>query len=131
MKNTGFKYRESGLLVQALKTLGKERVDQAVIETLRKRLDAANCERIIKDTRTAIGWILQIIKQVCGELMDKVARFSPDQRRELLSETAARMGMTPAVAEKDFWVTWVLDRLFRQPELARQTAILSPWLGEL
>ena len=67
LKDTGFKYRESGLLVQALKALGKERVDQAVIKTLRKRLDAANCERIIKDTRTATGWILQIIKQVCGE----------------------------------------------------------------
>ena len=51
--------------------------------------------------------------------MDKVARLSPDQRRELFSETAARRGMTPAVAEKDFWVTWVLDRLFRQPELAQ------------
>ncbi len=50
--------------------------------------------------------------------MDKVAQFLPDQRRELFSETAARMDMTPAVVEKDFWVTWVLGRLFRQPELA-------------
>ncbi|AUB83136.1 nucleotidyl transferase AbiEii/AbiGii toxin family protein [Candidatus Thiodictyon syntrophicum] len=51
--------------------------------------------------------------------MDKVARFPPDQRRDLFSETAAKMGMTPAVAEKDFWVTWILDRLFREPKLAR------------
>jgi predicted nucleotidyltransferase component of viral defense system len=29
------------------------------------------------------------------------------------------MRTTPAVVEKDFWVTWVLDRLFQQPELAR------------
>ncbi len=51
--------------------------------------------------------------------MDKVARLSAAQRRELFSETAARLGMTPAVVEKDFWVTWVLDRLFAVPALAR------------
>lgn len=51
--------------------------------------------------------------------MDKVAQFSATQRRELFSEAAARLGMTPAVVEKDFWVTWVLDRLFATPALAR------------
>lgn len=51
--------------------------------------------------------------------MDRVARLSAAQRRELFTETAARLGMTPAVVEKDFWVTWVLDRLFAAPELAR------------
>ncbi|WP_295391309.1 nucleotidyl transferase AbiEii/AbiGii toxin family protein [uncultured Thiodictyon sp.] len=51
--------------------------------------------------------------------MDKVARFSPNQRRELFFETAAKMAMTPAVAEKDFWVTWILDRLFREPQISR------------
>lgn len=51
--------------------------------------------------------------------MDKVARLPNAQRSELFSETAARMGVTPAVVEKDFWVTWVLDRLFASPELAR------------
>jgi len=52
--------------------------------------------------------------------MDTIARMHPKQRSDLFSETAARMGMTPAVVEKDFWVTWVLDCLFRHPELARQ-----------
>ncbi len=51
--------------------------------------------------------------------MDRVARLPAAERNALFSETAARMGMTSAVVEKDFWVTWVLDRLFRQPELAR------------
>lgn len=50
--------------------------------------------------------------------MEQVARFSTMQRRELFSEAAARLGMTPAVVEKDFWVTWVLDRLFATPTLA-------------
>lgn len=51
--------------------------------------------------------------------MDRVARLAAGERSALFSETAARMGATPAVAEKDFWVTWVLDRLFRDDELAR------------
>lgn len=51
--------------------------------------------------------------------MERVAGLGDAQRRELFSETAARLGMTPAVAEKDFWVTWVLARLFDVPELAR------------
>ncbi|MBM4182006.1 MAG: nucleotidyl transferase AbiEii/AbiGii toxin family protein [Betaproteobacteria bacterium] len=51
--------------------------------------------------------------------MDRVAHLSDAQRRELFTETAARLGMTPAVVEKDFWVTWVLDRLFAVSALAR------------
>ncbi len=51
--------------------------------------------------------------------MDRVARLPSADRSALFSETAADMGTTPAVIEKDFWVTWVLDRLFLNPELAR------------
>jgi hypothetical protein len=51
--------------------------------------------------------------------MDKVARLPAGQRRELFSEAAARLGMTPAVVEKDFWVSWTLQRLFCAPALAR------------
>lgn len=65
LKDTGFKYRESGLMVQALKALGKERVDAAVIETLRRWLDPRLHRAVLTDTRTVAGWILQIIKQVC------------------------------------------------------------------
>ena len=51
--------------------------------------------------------------------MDKVARLSEKDRSALFSEAAAQKGTTPAVVEKDFWVTWVLERLFQEPELAR------------
>lgn len=51
--------------------------------------------------------------------MDRVARLPAGERLALFSETAAKMGTTPAVVEKDFWVTWVLDRLFQDTELAR------------
>ncbi len=51
--------------------------------------------------------------------MERVARLPAAERAALFAETAVRMRMTPAVAEKDFWVTWVLDRLFADAELAR------------
>lgn len=67
LKDAGFKYRESGLVVQAVKALGQERVDDAVIATLRKQLDKAICKRVLKDTVTATGWVYEAIKRVCGE----------------------------------------------------------------
>jgi len=65
LKETGFRLRESGLLVHALKALGKERVDAEVIARLRSRIPPGQCVRILDDVRTVPGWILQIIKQVC------------------------------------------------------------------
>ncbi len=51
--------------------------------------------------------------------MESVARLSSAERRELFAETAVRKGMTPAIAEKDFWVCWTLGRLFAHPDLSR------------
>lgn len=67
LKDIGFKHRESGLVVQALKALGKERVDDAVIAAIRKQLDVAACKRVLKDTVTATGWVYETIKRICGE----------------------------------------------------------------
>jgi hypothetical protein len=51
--------------------------------------------------------------------MEGIAKLTAPERRELFAETAARMRITPAIAEKDFWVCWTLGRLFADPELAR------------
>ncbi len=51
--------------------------------------------------------------------MDKVARFDIRQRSELFRETASLMKTTPAIVEKDFWVVWVLDKLFGDAQLRR------------
>ena len=51
--------------------------------------------------------------------MNKVARLSVDQQHELFRETAARKQMKPAIAEKDFWVCWILDKLFEHPEISK------------
>jgi hypothetical protein len=67
LKDVGFKHRESGLLVHALKALGKERIDEATISALRERFDEATRKRILKDTVTATGWVYEAIKRICAE----------------------------------------------------------------
>ena len=47
--------------------------------------------------------------------MDKVARLPAPERNALFAETAAAMRTVPAIVEKDFWVVWVLDKLFSAP----------------
>ncbi|MCH8473990.1 MAG: nucleotidyl transferase AbiEii/AbiGii toxin family protein [Opitutales bacterium] len=49
--------------------------------------------------------------------MDKVARFSEQDRRDLFADTAFTRGLHPAVIEKDFWVCWTLKKLFSSPLL--------------
>ena len=51
--------------------------------------------------------------------MDKVAHLSQQDRSDLFAETANLMRTTPAIVEKDFWVVWVLSRVFANAELAK------------
>lgn len=51
--------------------------------------------------------------------MDKVARLSKEERNDLFTQTAANREMTPAIVEKDFWVSWVLKGLYQHDELSR------------
>ncbi len=65
LKNMGFKYKESSLIVQALKALGKEHITDEVIEKIRQRIDNKMCDKIVKDTKTATSWIYETIKKIC------------------------------------------------------------------
>jgi len=67
LKDAGFKLRESGLLVQAMKALGRERVDAGMIARLRAWLPASRRAGVLADTRAATGWIYQFIKAICAE----------------------------------------------------------------
>lgn len=52
--------------------------------------------------------------------MDKVARLPATERNALFAETAAAMRTVPAIVEKDFWVVWVLDKLFGDTRLGKR-----------
>lgn len=52
--------------------------------------------------------------------MDKIAAGPASDRRDLFRESASRLGMNPAIVEKDFWVCWILKLLFAEPALKSQ-----------
>ncbi|MGD9590696.1 MAG: nucleotidyl transferase AbiEii/AbiGii toxin family protein [Pyrinomonadaceae bacterium] len=51
--------------------------------------------------------------------MDKVALLPANERNELFEESARRRGVLPAITEKDFWVCWVLKKLFESKEISQ------------
>jgi len=67
LKNVGFKYAESALLVQAINSLGKDNISAEIITKLKQKIDSKLYPKIIKDTKTVTDWIYNVIKQVCQE----------------------------------------------------------------
>ena len=65
LKDIGFKYKESSLIVQALKSLGKEHISDEIIEKIKEQIEPKMYEKILKDTQSTTVWVYEIIKQVC------------------------------------------------------------------
>ena len=65
LKDIGFKHRESTLLVQALKALGKAHITPTLIEALRAQVPPKNYSKILRDTRSTTGWIYETLKEIC------------------------------------------------------------------
>lgn len=67
LKDVGFKHKESGLIVQALKALGKKQVAKISFQDIRKKIDLTKRKPIIKDTKSATSWIYDYIKKIYTE----------------------------------------------------------------
>ena len=67
LKEIGFKQPESGLIVQALKALGKERITAKIIEKIRSQINPEKYAKIRKETKTVTGWVYDAIKEICRE----------------------------------------------------------------
>lgn len=65
LKDIGFKHRESTLIVQALKALGKEHLSADVFAKIREQIDPKNYSKILRDTQGSTGWIYEAIKEIC------------------------------------------------------------------
>lgn len=65
LKNIGFRHKESSLIVQALKSLGKENITDDVKAKIKERIDSNACSNILEDTKTSDTWIYETIKQIC------------------------------------------------------------------
>ncbi|NTV73167.1 MAG: nucleotidyl transferase AbiEii/AbiGii toxin family protein [Holophaga sp.] len=49
--------------------------------------------------------------------MTEFALLPSAERRLILEQVAAKRGILPVIIEKDFWVCWVLHRIFETPEM--------------
>ena len=54
--------------------------------------------------------------------MRKIAKLGENDRKALFHNTAAKMGMTDAIIEKDFWVCYMLDYLFHRSQWKEKIA---------
>lgn len=54
----------SGLIIQALRHIGKEHVDEHVLEQLDRRLDEEARSQLIKDIRYAPAWVADIFRRL-------------------------------------------------------------------
>lgn len=55
------------LVVQALKTLGKDNVTDDVITTLKKRLTPKEKKAALKESTESTNWVYQTIRKICEE----------------------------------------------------------------
>jgi hypothetical protein len=67
LKDIGFKHRESTLIVQALKALGKEHLNAALFAKIRAQIAKESFAKILRDTQGSTGWIYEAIKQIMSD----------------------------------------------------------------
>jgi hypothetical protein len=67
LKESGVKLKESGLIVQALKSLGQERITPEIISKIRAWLPESLRAKVLSDTKTATGWVYNAIQQIAKE----------------------------------------------------------------
>lgn len=68
LKESGFKYRQSELVVQALKALGYERIDSEIRRKLSIAIPATMWHKMVRDTKRAPAWIHEIIRTMAEEV---------------------------------------------------------------
>ncbi|MCP5534781.1 MAG: hypothetical protein H7A51_00930 [Akkermansiaceae bacterium] len=67
LKESVFKHKESELVVQALKALGQERIDEEVLQKLAGTWSPKLWQKILRDARTAPAWVCDVIRKIKKE----------------------------------------------------------------
>lgn len=66
-RNMGPSGRITGLVIQALRYLGRKHVDNAVIKTLQRKLNADDKKQLLKDIAFAPGWVGAYLRVITRE----------------------------------------------------------------
>jgi hypothetical protein len=67
LKESGIELKESGLIVQALKSLGQEQITPEIIAKIRAWLPESLRAKVLADTKTVTGWVYSAIQQIAQE----------------------------------------------------------------
>ena len=57
----------SGLVINALKYLGKDGVTPEIVTKLRSRFDDKQKKQLLKDARFGTDWVLEVIQEICSK----------------------------------------------------------------
>ena len=57
----------TGLVIQGLRALGKDHVDEKMIQTLNSMLSVKDKQRLMKEAKGTTAWIYNCIKEICRE----------------------------------------------------------------
>lgn len=66
-REISFMAETTTLVIEALKTLGKDRVDDGIILSLRNRLPEVEKKKMLEEATGVSEWIYTIIRKVCAE----------------------------------------------------------------
>lgn len=66
-REISFMSESTTLVVEALKTLGKERVDDSIISNLKNRLPEVEKGKLLEEATGVSEWIYAVIRKVCTE----------------------------------------------------------------
>ena len=122
--------RTSGLVIQALRSLGPEHLTPQRTRSLRETIPAAERASAGTTTRLAPGWMQPALRAVAlddeapaAPCATKARQMrlaaAPPERRALAFAAGGGRPVRPACdSEKDFWVCWLLGLLFADAELA-------------
>lgn len=67
LRNMATAGRSSGLVIQPLRHLGRENVDEQIIAQLDRRFDENARKQLLNDIRYAPAWIAEIIRRLAGQ----------------------------------------------------------------
>lgn len=67
LKEIAFRHAESGIVIQALKALGEDRIDPKVIKRIREWLPESQRPKVLKDTERVTAWIYQAVREICKD----------------------------------------------------------------
>lgn len=69
--------RTSGLVIQALRDMGQQHVDDAIIQTLRRRLRAEEREQLLEDLGYAPAWVRAHLRAIANGKADSTKPTVP------------------------------------------------------